>query len=300
VIIIKKIIFIFFITSVSLFANYTIAVEKDNKSDKFSAKLLETLTTKDLNLTTIFPEGEITPLDLINMNKADFAIVDGDKLDDIQKSMPNIRSIVALYPELLTLVIKSDSNITSLDDLKNNNIKFAAVGQNTKRVLDKIYKKLDINNSNLITVDQNQTSKMLKEDKIDAYIGLYSYPSEILSAEMNKTNIKILPIIGKQYNQLIRSHSYFLKKEILRQTYNNQQNSIITIGVKSVLVTTKHCNENIVYELSKTILDNLHKFKDINPIYKDISKKDLLEELVVPQHNGAIKAFNNMKKGDKL
>jgi TRAP transporter TAXI family solute receptor len=230
-------------------------------------------------------------------NISDFTIVKGNRAYEAYKTTPNLRSIAALYPELLTFVVKKDSTITSLSD---KDIKIGYVGQDTKYLLDYIYKKLDLNASNLIEIDQNQTTQMLKNNSIDGYIGLFVHPSTILKDQSSKIDIRFINFRQKVYNQLIRSNSFLLKAKIKKDSYHIQNHDVITLGVKTLLLTSKDCDDEIVYKLTKSLLDNMDKLKNLNPIYKNISKKDLLEELVIPQHNGAIKAFNNMKEDDNL
>jgi TRAP transporter TAXI family solute receptor len=282
-----------------MFANndISISVNKDKNIDLLTAKLISLFDNKDKNISYHSVDLKNPTLISLEENLTNFAIVKGNQAYEAHKTMPNLRSIAALYPELLTFVVRKDSNIKSLSD---KNIKIAYVEEDTKEVLDYIYKKLDLNISTLIKLDQNQTTAMLRNGSIDGYIGLFTHPSSILKKQSEKIDIKFISFREKSYNQLIRSNTFFLKSKIKKDNYNIQEHDIETIGVKTLLITTKDCDEKIIFKITKAILDNIDKFKKLHNIYKDISKKDLLEELVLPQHSGAIKAFNNMKKDEEL
>jgi TRAP transporter TAXI family solute receptor len=275
----------------------TISVNKDEKVDLITARLISLFDNKKPSIYTHSIKEKNSNFISLEKNLTDFAIVKGNQAYEAHKTMPNLRSIAALYPELLTFVVQKDSNIKSLSD---KNIKIAYVGEDTKEILTYIYKKLDLNISSLIKLEQNQTTTMLQNGSIDGYIGLFAHPSDILKEQSEKTDIKLINLRAKAYNQLIRSNSFFLKSRINKDIYNIQDHDIETIGVKTLLITTKECDEKKVFEITKTILDNIDKFKKLDPIYKNLSKKDLLEELVLPQHTGAIKAFNDMRKSEKL
>lgn len=70
------------------------------------------------------------------------------------------------------------------------------------------------------------------------------------------------------------------------------ENDIKSIGIKALLVTREDVNESAVQTVTKVILENIKTIKKTNFIYRGISKKSLLEGLILPQHKGASKAFN--------
>jgi len=275
----------------------SIAIGKGRDIDLLSAELLSIFSHKEKSSKKLIIKQTNSPVKSLNNPDITFAIDKGDQVYEASKSMPKLRSIAALYPELLTFITKKESNISSLSD---EHLKIGYIDKDTKKTLTYIYEKLNLPISTLIKIDQNQTTKLLNTKEIDAYIGLYEYPSKKIYHDINQTKLKFIQLEGKQYNQLIRSNSFLLKSKIKKDVYNVNDSDITTIGVKTILLTTEDCDDDLVYELTKAILDNLDKFKKLHPVYKNLSKKDLLEELVVPQHKGAIKAFNNMKKGEEL
>ena len=68
--------------------------------------------------------------------------------------------------------------------------------------------------------------------------------------------------------------------------------AIKSIGVKALLVTREDVNKSVVHAITNSILQNMQEIKKSNYAYRGISKKCLLEGLVIPQHKVAIKAFN--------
>jgi len=60
---------------------------------------------------------------------------------------------------------------------------------------------------------------------------------------------------------------------------------------KAILITSSDVDEKTVYYITKTILDNFETLKKQHPMYKNLTKKSLLEGLTIKQHKGAVKAF---------
>jgi TRAP-type uncharacterized transport system substrate-binding protein len=136
---------------------------------------------------------------------------------------------------------------------------------------------------------------------VDALFILDPDPSSRVKEILNKyPKMKLFQISSKAINQMIRSHSFLSKKRVTQDSYPKQLHDIQTVGFKSILLTAKGVNRKKVYKLSKTLLDSIDQFKNSDPIFSELNKKNMLEELVAPQDKEAIKAFNSMKLNEDL
>jgi hypothetical protein len=69
-------------------------------------------------------------------------------------------------------------------------------------------------------------------------------------------------------------------------------NDTITFGVKATLVTTSETSEEEVYDLTKTVFENLSLFKMQDEVFKNIDAKRMATEAeTAPLHPGAYKYF---------
>ena len=132
---------------------------------------------------------------------------------------------------------------------------------------------------------------MLKDNKIDGYFGVFGHPTANIKDASNSVDIDLIPIDGAPIDALVKKYSYYAKGVISGSFYKGVEHDTPSIGVKAVLVTKNTISNEIVYTLTKTILDNFDAFKKLHPAYKTITRESLLDGLAVPQHPGAIKAF---------
>ncbi len=241
-----------------------------------------------------------SPLKLLKKGDVDFAIVDADELKEKYDNNSKLYSIAALYKKMLHFVVNPNSKIASLQEIKDDKFHIGYVKRNSRYLLQVISKKFDIDSSKFIDIDANQTLQMMKSGKLDGYITVVPNPCRALQNDLNNSNYKVLQVSGKPYNQIIRSNDFLLKDKIKKESYKNQDYDIISLGIKSILVTSKLTEKRKVYDLTDAIIKNIDKFKTLDPIYHNISKKELLEEMVIPQHKSAIKAFNGAKFDSKL
>jgi len=64
-----------------------------------------------------------------------------------------------------------------------------------------------------------------------------------------------------------------------------------TFGVKATLVTSASVPDDVVYNLTKEIFENLDQFKGLVAAQWQLTKKGMLEGLTAPIHPGAMKYY---------
>jgi TRAP transporter TAXI family solute receptor len=246
--------------------------------------------------------GSVYNVNTINANELDFGIAQSDTVYQAYhgegkfkgKAITGLRSVIAIYPELLALVVRKSSNIKKLTDIKGKKINIDIPGSGTRMTTDIVLDAFGIKHSDLALANELKSSEgptMLKDNKIDGYFGVFGHPTANIKDAANSVDIDLVPIDGKPIDELVTKYPYYAKGVISKTFYKGVDHDTPSIGVKAVLVTKDTVSEDIVYALTKTILDNFEAFKKLHPAYKTITKESLLEGLSIPQSKGAIRAF---------
>ncbi len=246
--------------------------------------------------------GSVYNVNTINANELDFGISQSDTAYQAYhgegkfkgKAVKGLRSVLAIYPELLAFVVTKSSGIKSLADVKGKKLNIDIPGSGTRMTTDIVLEAFGIKHSDLALANELKSSEgptMLKDNKIDGYFGVFGHPTANIKDASNSVDIDLIPIDGKPIDDLVAKYSYYAKGIISGSFYKGVEHDTPSIGVKAVLVTKDSIDDKIVYTLTKTILDNFDAFKKLHPAYKTITKESLLDGLAVPQHPGAIKAF---------
>ena len=246
--------------------------------------------------------GSVYNVNTINANELDFGIAQSDTAYQGYhgegkfkgKAVKGLRSVLAIYPELLAFVVRKSSGIKTLEDIKGKKINVDIPGSGTRMTTDIVLDAFGIKHSDLALANELKSSEgptMLKDNKIDGYFGVFGHPTANIKDASNSVDIDLVPIEGAPIDALVEKYSYYAKGTISGSFYKGVEHDTPSIGVKAVLVTKDTIDEKIVYTIAKTILDNFDEFKKLHPAYKTITKESLLDGLAVPQHPGAIKAF---------
>ena len=246
--------------------------------------------------------GSVYNVNTINADELDFGIAQSDTAYQGYhgegkfkgKAVKGLRSVLAIYPELLAFVVRKSSGIKSLADVKGKKLNIDIPGSGTRMTTDIVLEASGIKHSSLALANELKSSEgptMLKDNKIDGYFGVFGHPTANIKDASNSVDIDIIPIDGKAIDELVEKYSYYTKGVISGSFYKGVEHDTPSIGVKAVLVTKDNIDEKVVYTLTKTILDNFDDFKKLHPAYKTITRESLLDGLAVPQHPGAMKAF---------
>ena len=246
--------------------------------------------------------GSVYNVNTINANELDFGIAQSDTAYQGYngegkfkgKAVKGLRSVLAIYPELLAFVVTKSSGIKSLADVKGKKLNIDIPGSGTRMTTDIVLEAFGIKHSDLALANELKSSEgptMLKDNKIDGYFGVFGHPTANIKDASNSVDIDLVPIEGAPIDALVEKYSYYAKGVISGTFYKGVEHDTPSIGVKAVLVTKDSIDEKIVYTVAKTILDHFDEFKKLHPAYKTITKESLLDGLAVPQHPGAIKAF---------
>jgi uncharacterized protein len=246
--------------------------------------------------------GSVYNINTIKNGDLDFGIAQSDVVYQASKgtgefkgkAIKKLKSVMAIYPELLTLVTRKDANINSISDIKGKRINLGNPGSGNEATTLTLFEASGIKKEDLKFAGTLKASEMpdaLKEDKIDGYFYMVGHPTANIKDATNSVNAKITPLEGFNIDALIKKYPYFAKADVPGGMYKGNPEEIPTFGVKAVLITSDDVSEKAVYTTVKAILENFDKFKELHPAYSNITKESLLDGLSAPLHEGAKQYF---------
>jgi len=246
--------------------------------------------------------GSVYNINTIKNKELDFGIAQSDVVYQASrgngkfkgKKVTKLRSVMAIYPELLALVTRKDSNIHKLSDIKGKRINLGNPGSGNEATALTLFEQSGIKKSNLKLAGALKAAEMpdaLKDNKIDGYFYMIGHPTANIKDASNSVDTRIIPLDGSNIENLLKKYPYFAKASIQGGMYKGNEKDIPTFGVKAVLVTSTDVSDKAVYTLVKAVLENFEDFKKLHPAYEHITKESLLDGLSAPLHKGAKKYF---------
>ncbi|MBW2064168.1 MAG: TAXI family TRAP transporter solute-binding subunit [Deltaproteobacteria bacterium] len=249
----------------------------------------------EVNVTAEFTEGSTENLRLIDQKKIDLAVISPmigyfarNKMKMFSKKAIDFRVVVRLLPNGNVWTVLKKSKIYKIRDLKGKKV---GVGTGGIGVISRLqlaahginYKK-DIKPYFLPT---GALADALKDGTVDG---------SFLTAELAKMvtathEIRILPWEEKDIVPYIKKNPYFGRYIYPANYFKGVDYPVLTVDNGIQLICRKDLSDELVYKLTKAILENLDCIASIYAPAKAMSREFSATELGNPYHPGAIRYF---------
>jgi TRAP transporter TAXI family solute receptor len=255
---------------------------------------------KNIRCSIESTNGAIYNIKAVLNQKFNFAISQSDtiyhalhKTENFKNSNSSeLRSVIAIYPELFAFIVNRQSNIHKIEDIIGKKINIGSRHSGSELTTLEILKEYEIKQTDLAqasSLDAMDTVDALKDNIIDGYFFMVGHPTQNIKDAIESSDISIIPIKGKKVDSLVKKRSYFRKSYIHANLYDGIDESIETIASTSVIISSSKVSDELVYDFVKIIMENFEEFKKSNRVYINLTKESLFEGLTAPQHNGVIK-----------
>lgn len=212
------------------------------------------------------------------------------------KPIKKLRAVFSLAPEAVTLVAAEDSGIKSLADMKGKTVNLGDPGSGNRiNALDLIKTTglvpgKDFRDEKLKPAD---APRVLQDGRIDAFFYTVGHPNgNIKEATAGKRKVRIVPVTG--LDDLIKAAPYYSVIEIPMDQYpdaTNAKDKVETLGMLATLVTSEDTPDDVVYAITKEVMENLDKFRKLHPALSCLTQESMLKGLTAPIHAGALKYY---------
>lgn len=215
------------------------------------------------------------------------------------KPVKKLRAVFALAPEAVTFIAAADSGIKSVKDVKGKTINLGDPGSGNRINAMDIFNTVglvpgkDFYDEKLKPAD---APRILQDGRIDGFFYTVGHPNgNIKEATAGKRKCRIVSIDG--LDSLLKSAPYYAMTTIDMSQYPdavNAKETVKTLGMLATLVTSSDTPDDVVYAITKEVMDNLDQFKKLHPALGTLTKKGMLKGLTAPIHNGALKYYKEI------
>lgn len=206
-----------------------------------------------------------------------------------------LRAVFSLHAEPLTLVVRDDAGIKSLQDIKGKRVNIGNPGSGTRATMERLLDASGIKTSDLglaAELKPDEQSQALCDNKIDAFFFLVGHPAGNISETITTCRSKLVSVTGPGVDALIRNNPYFVQATIPGGMYRTNPDPITSFGVKATFVTSSKTDPDVVYAITKSVFDNLEDFKKLHPAFGTLTAPDMIKNgNAAPLHEGAIRYF---------
>lgn len=216
------------------------------------------------------------------------------------KACPQLRAVASLYPELLQIAVRKDSDIKALTDLKGKKL---TVGSQQSGTFDSIREILAAAGLSLEDIKMSHESlqeaaELFEKGDIDAFAFFAGSPTPLFTNLNQKVPLRFLTVEGNGVEKLLSKSPYYQEAEILAGSYQGVSPSH-TVSVHALFVTTEKTQKNLIYEMTSALWKEKQRpawFSKLLIINGGFTVEHSLDGIGIPLHDGAKQYYNEIGK----
>ena len=201
--------------------------------------------------------------------------------------------ISTIYPETVQIVTLEKTGIKNINDVKGKRVAVGAAGSGTEANARQILEAHDITYDD-ITVQYlsfAEAASNLKDGNVDVAFVTAGFPTAAIMDIGSQHEVVLLEVAEDIAEQMIEEYPFYSNIVIPAGTYADQEEDVNTVAVMAMLVVTDDMEEEMAYNITKAIYDNIDYLKDAHKVGEMITKEGALEGMPIDLHPGAAKYF---------
>lgn len=206
----------------------------------------------------------------------------------------HLRSVFSMHPETVMLVARKDAGIEKVEDIKGKRVNIGNPGSgqrgNAMDVL-RIYGLDHTKDFRAEGLQHHEAARALVDRNIDAFFYTIGNPSAAIEEPATSVDIHMVHLNHPGIKEMVEERPYYIMTTIPGGMYRGVDEDIETYAVTATVVTSEEVPEDVVYDLVKTVFENLDEVRAAHASFRNLKVEEMLQGLSAPLHPGAEKYY---------
>ena len=261
----------------------------------------------DFSLTAISSAGSMENIKLLRDNQSQFALVlaifaawayNGE--GPISSPQSDLRSISGMWPNVEHFVLHSDlvtsGTLTDLNNLEGERYVLGARNSGAEHTGIYILDALEIDYRRKFTLGYMTYGASASAMQDGNIVGMNVPAGPPVTAitqafAQMRSNMTVLNFDNSQIAAINERYPLWQAYELLPGTYPYQDEPIMTAASPNVLIVRGDVSEQIVYDLTRMLWENLPTLQQIHSATRSMQIQEALQGIPVPLHPGALRYY---------
>ncbi|TDL81020.1 TAXI family TRAP transporter solute-binding subunit [Peribacillus frigoritolerans] len=172
----------------------------------------------------------------------------------------NVLGLGTLYNETVQLITTDKSGIKSVEDLKGKKVSVGAIGSgaylNATQVLE--VHGLTVDDIQAQNLSFDESTEGIQGGSIDAAFVTAGTPTAAVETLSAQNKVVVVPLEADKVKELIEKYPFYSEDVVPSGTYKIGED-VSTVAVKAMLVVQDELDEDLVYDITKSIFENTDK-----------------------------------------
>ena len=259
-----------------------------------------------MSVTPKMSGGSLSNICALNLGQSDMAIAyAGDaflarngRLECQEGPLSEFRSLAHLYGAPAQLVVRRDSDIRSVQDLKGKIVAVGNPGSGAHLAAMRFFKHLGLWDG-MDHRDQgySQAAADFKAGKVDAFWVLVGYPNPSVIDASTHTPVRLIDLHeASACSGFYDLFPFYTHVEIPAGTYEGQTDSVSTFQDSAIWCSSVQLDEKTVYSSLAAVFSEkgLAEMRKAHEAARSMSVEHGLDNLSIPLHSGAVRFWSDM------
>jgi len=211
----------------------------------------------------------------------------------------DLRFLFSLHIDTAHLVARSELGASSFDDLKGKIVNIGNAGSGTEATMNFALSRYGTDPDSYFgqatRLTSREQSQALCDGKIDAFFYTTGITASSIVEATNTCDVDILNWSDDTTAAMIEEFPYYGVSVIPDGTYKGQSGERKSWGLPAALVASADADEEVIYNLVKSVFDNFEDFKAQSTLYVAITREgSVVNGRSVPYHPGAERYFREV------
>ena len=224
-----------------------------------------------------------------------FHAFNGSSKFEEQGKFEGLRAVFSIHPEPFTVVARADAGISNFEDLKGKRVNVGNPGSGQRGTMEVLMEASGWTMDDFAVASELQAaeqSQALCDNNIDAMVYTVGHPSGSIQEATTACDAVLVNVTGAAVDQLVADNPFYRTATIPGGMYRGNDADTNTFGVGATLVTSADVPEDVVYNLVKSVFDDIDAFRGLHPAFANLDPKQMANDgLSAPLHPGAEKFY---------
>jgi TRAP transporter TAXI family solute receptor len=209
--------------------------------------------------------------------------------------LKNLRAIASLYPEDVHVVVRAESSIRSLRELKGKRVALGEPESGTLADARLVLEAAGLNECEIKAeyLRLTEATDALTQGRIDALFMVSGYPVPAITDVAATVPTRLLPIAPDVVDRLVRKFSFMGADTIPGGSYPNIDEATPTVSTRALFIVRDDVKDDLVYAITKALWSDATRrlLETAHPAGKRIKLANAFDGVAIPFHPGAARFY---------